>query len=403
MRILFFTPHQLWPVNSGARLRNLYLAGALAERCSVTLLQIIQPDEHIVQEGQSAVFEQCLAIEKGRSYTPRNILKGLLGPTPLTVLNYSSPEISSVLANLLQANRFDSIQLESSHLSSYLGVIRAMRPQPPVLLDWHNIESELMSRYAAQTPNLPRKLIGHRTATLLRKLEARLLSGCDCHTVVSERERQKLLQQDPTVQVSVIPNGVDVEAFVPPNTQDRAQQLLFVGSMDYHANVDAVTWFVKSAWPLISRQHPQLVFKIVGRSPTLAVRTLASDRVHITGTVDDVRPLYSKALAVIVPLRVGGGARLKILEAMAMGVPVISTALGAEGISVHDGENILLADLPEEMAFALHRIVSQPALRQALISSARRLVLEHYDWSSIGHRLFDIHSKLIDATTTRRF
>ena len=375
-------------MNSGARLRNLHLARALAERCSVTLLQISQPGEQTVPNDQAAVFDECLAVSKGRSYTPATILKGLLGPTPLTVLNYTSPEVSDALANLFQTQQFDSVQLESSHLFSYLRLIRAAPAHPPVLLDWHNIESELMTRYAAETRSLPKKLIGYRTAALLRKLEGRLVTSCDHHTVVSEREQQKLLHLDPAAQVTVIPNGVDVKAFALPESPGTAENLLFVGSMDYHANIDAVTWFTKTAWPAISQRHPQLHFTIVGRSPDPTVKMLASDRVHVTGTVEDVRPFYANALAVMVPLRVGGGTRLKILEAMAMGVPVISTNLGAEGILAHDGEDMLLADSPGEMAAALDRIMSQPALRQKLVASARQLVSEQYDWSSIGSTLF---------------
>jgi glycosyltransferase involved in cell wall biosynthesis len=303
----------------------------------------------------------------------------------------------------LATQQFDSVQLESSHLFSYLQLIHAAPSHPPVLLDWHNIESELMTRYASETKSLPKKLIAYRTATLLGKLEARLIRRCQYHTVVSEREQQKLLSQDPGAQVTVIPNGVDAKAFTPRQSVNNAENLLFVGSMDYHANIDAVTWFTKTAWPIISERRPHLHFTILGRSPDPAVRSLASDKVHVTGTVEDVRPFYANAVAVMVPLRVGGGTRLKILEAMAMGVPVISTTLGAEGILAHDGEDILFADSAEAMADALDRMLSQPLLRQRLIASARRLVSEHYDWSSIGDRLFHIHSKLIHARMSHSY
>ncbi len=366
-------------------------------------MQIIQPDEPVTEDETQKNFKACLTVPKDASYTPSKIVKGLVGPVPLTVLNYRSAEVSRVLAKLLESERFDSVQLESSHLSSYLPLIRNSPQPPPVLLDWHNIESELMSRFAAETGSLPKKLVGLRTASLLRKLEAQLVTACDFHTVVSEPEENQLLSVSASAQVSVVPNGVDSKAFTLIEKTPDADSLLFVGSMDYHANIDAVTWFIKTAWPQISRQFPQLKFKIVGRSPTPAVQMLASDRVEVTGTVADVRPYYANALAVVVPLRVGGGTRLKILEAMAVGVPVISTAIGAEGISAVDGSEILIADSPEHMANSLERIVSSPGLRQNIIQSARKLVTREYDWSAIGSRLFDLHSKLIGSRMSHSF
>jgi polysaccharide biosynthesis protein PslH len=172
---------------------------------------------------------------------------------------------------------------------------------------------------------------------------------------------------------------------------------LFVGSMDYHANSDAVLWFVNNIWGAIEKAFPDLNFTIVGRSPAKEIRDLATDRIRVTGTVEDVRPFYEQALAVIVPLRVGGGTRLKILEAMAMGVPVISTTIGAEGIEAQNGEEILLADSVEEMISALRVVMSNGgARREAVAQAGRRLVAAKYDWDSIAARLYQVHSELAE-------
>ncbi len=322
------------------------------------------------------------------------ILRGMVGQTPLTVLNYASEDAASCLSSALQEHRFDAVQMETSNLFSYLGIVRAAPGHPAVLLDWHNVDSELMSRYASETKSLPKKLIAWRTAKLLDKLETRLMTLCDAHTVVSEREKSKLLARNPQAYIKVIPNGVDTSAFAYSETTSPGTTLLFVGSMDYHANADAVTWFVRSIWPAIAQRFPALEFAIVGRSPGREIRMLASDRIRVTGTVDDVRPYYAKALAVVAPLRVGAGTRLKILEAMALGVPVISTTLGAEGIEVEDGQNILLADSEEQMIHALERLTNGSAFRQHLTRAARNLVAKRYDWSSIGNQLYETHSEL---------
>jgi glycosyltransferase involved in cell wall biosynthesis len=148
---------------------------------------------------------------------------------------------------------------------------------------------------------------------------------------------------------------------------------------------------VKEAWPTLKQRLPALQFTIVGRNPAPQVQALAAADIVVTGTVDDVRPFYRRALALAVPLRVGSGTRLKILEAMAAGVPVVSSRLGAEGLDVVDGENILLADAATEVVSAITRLSADCALRARLIESGRKLVTDRYDWSSLGQRLYDIH------------
>ena len=266
---------------------------------------------------------------------------------------------------------------------------------PKVLADWHNIESELMRRYAAQTNNIGRKLAGMRTADLLLSTEKKLLSRCKAHIVVSERERNELLRLSPDADVHVISNGVDTSYFTALTAIDRKEEapaLLFVGSMDYHANIDAMTWFVNGAWQDIATRFPQLHFTIAGRHPAPAVQALASERVHVTGTVADLRKVYARAFAVVVPLRVGGGTRLKILEAMAAGVPVISTRRGAEGLEARDGVHFLLADTSEQISAAIATLLAAPDKRSRLIAEARRLVETQYDWNVLGQRLASLYS-----------
>jgi polysaccharide biosynthesis protein PslH len=355
---------------------------------------MLHPQDREQTPPEATLFEEFLTVRKPRSYTPEMVVKGMKGPVPVTVLNYTSKDIAECLAETLRRRKFDAVQLETSNLFSYLEIIRATPNNPAVLLDWHNIDSELMSRYASGSANPAKRWIARRTANLLSDLETKLMGLCDAHTVVSERDRSKLLERNPVARVKVIPNGVDSHAFAPTGSPAKGKSLLFVGSMDYHANVDAAVWFANDVWPGISERFPSLQFNVVGRSPAQEVRALASERIRISGTVEDVRPYYSDAMAVIVPLRVGGGTRLKILEAMAMGVPVISTKLGAEGIDYRNERDILLADSTEQMIQAVERIMTDSSLRCQLGQAGRRLVSEHYDWTAIGGRLYDVHSEL---------
>ncbi len=295
---------------------------------------------------------------------------------------------------------FDAVQMESIHLFRYLKTIRQAKNAPSVVLDWHNIESELMHRYAGSTANPAKKLIAARTAQLLEKLEQEALRSIAAHTVVSERERGKLLVRAGRATVDagihVIPNGVDTAAFAnkPVPAAGGRKTLLFVGSMDYHANSDAVLWFVNDIWRQLANQFPNLDFKIVGRDPPASVKALAGPGIFVTGTVDDVRPFYHEAFALLVPLRVGGGTRLKILEAMAAEVPVISTRLGAEGIDAKDQQEILLADSAAEMAASIQALLIQPDLAARLRAAALLLVTRYYDWSVLGKKLANLYETI---------
>jgi len=312
------------------------------------------------------------------------------------------------LADVLRADQFDTVQMEGVHLIKYLPMLRAAPGGPAIVVDWHNIESEIMLRYGDLTENWPKRIAAMRTAKLIQRAENQLLDTCTTHTVASERERQKLLARRPQANIAVIPNGVDTGSYTPEAISKVSRQsgfseskptILFVGSMDYHANVEAVTWFSRAAWPQIAYNHPDIHFVIVGRDPPPLVRALASDRVHVTGTVDDVRPFYPSALAVVVPIRSGSGTRIKILEAMAAGVPVVSTRLGAEGLAVEDGVHLLFANDGPEIALAVTRLASSFETRIQLSRAGRALVCRTYDWSTIGERLYRIHADLVRSRT----
>ena len=403
MKLLYFCPHQIWPANTGARLRDYELARQLAARASVTFVQMCRAGQEPYTLPDDSGFADVATLDKDRTYTPFKILRGLAGPTPMTVLNCWSLRAASQLANVLRAGQFDTIQMEGVHLLKYLPILQEAPGFPAIVMDWHNIESELMWRYSETTSNWAKKIVAKRTAKLIERAEDRLLKICGTHTVTSERERQKLLARYPIPDIRVIPNGVDAHAYTSKRIAESSGKcgqgnskptILFVGSMDYHANIDAATWFSRQVWPEIARAHPELVFTIVGRDPSPEVLGLVSDRIRVTGTVDDIRPFFASAVAVIVPIRYGSGTRYKILEAMAAGVPVISTRLGAEGIEVKDGVHLLLADSKSEIAAAVGRLLNSPGTRKRFSQAARALMFKAYDWPIIGAHLYGIHAEL---------
>jgi sugar transferase (PEP-CTERM/EpsH1 system associated) len=405
--VLYFAPHQLWPLTTGARLRDYHLASQLAHKgCEVTFVETLHPNDRKTKVPDVG-FRKLISLVKNRSYTPEKVVRGIIGPQPITVLNLFSPAMEAKLTEVLRDDDYDIVQVEGSPLAAYLSVIRKARSRPSILLDWHNIESELMRRYAESTPNLGRRFIARRTAHLLEQTEQGLLENCDAHAVASNRERETLLSRAPQAEVQVIPNGVDTEYYSPAavvSSVERIQEtdrrlILYVGSMDYHANIDAVTWFARSAWPELARRDPELTFAIVGRNPSPEVLALASKQIEVTGTVDDIRPYYARALAVVVPLRVGSGTRLKILEAMAAGVPIVSTRLGAEGIEAAHDVHLLLADGEKEMVASVNQLTGSPEMRTRLREAARELVVSRYAWPVIGASLYAMHERLIRMRT----
>jgi polysaccharide biosynthesis protein PslH len=411
MRILYFSSRECWPVNSGARLRDYHLAGQLAGHASVTYLGLTYPSETKYEpagEGlrpPEQVFERVLRIPKARAYTPINLVRGLLGPTPVTVLNCTTPEIAAALEKLGRETAFDSIQMEGVHLVRYVPVLRGFAGHPPIVCDWHNIESELMWRYAENVASLPRRWYAQRTAALIERAEAELLRAADAHTVVSAREVAKLRAAVPKADLHVVENGVDTAYFSGCASEAGVarNRIVFVASMDYHANVDAAVYFAREIWPALrERVDVKYRFTIVGRSPTpevLALRDLPG--IEVTGTVPDVRPYYREAAAVVVPLRVGGGTRLKILEAMAAGIPVVSTTLGAEGLEVDPGRDLLTADTPAAMVEAIASLRDQPAQWRRLSDAGRAVAARTYDWRIVGDRLFSIHQNAMQSVLAR--
>lgn len=407
MRILYFAPRKCWPLNSGARLRDYYLARELARRASVTYLGLCYPEEEEYEADDTGItppetlFERVITIPAARSYGVINLLRGLVGNTPVTVLNWTSRTAAADLAQIGREGKFDAIHLVGVHLVRYVRVLNDLPGRPPVLCDWHDIQSEKMWRYSKTTGSTPRSFYARRTARLLEAAESELLHSCEAHTVVSNRDRTTLESYAPSAPVHIIENGVDTSYFSPHSVSEGrlGDRIVFVGAMDYGANEDAVTWFAQNVWANVRQRFPELRFTIVGRKPTASVTALKNQPgIDVSGTVADVRPYYENALAMVVPLHWGSGTRLKILEAMAAGVPVISTTLGAEGLDATDGQDILIADSPEEMLAAITALRDSPELRGKLTDLGRRLAVSRYDWTIPGERLFSIYANTLDKS-----
>jgi polysaccharide biosynthesis protein PslH len=389
VRILFLSPRQCWPARSGAKLREYHFARALGERGQLTYLHFTDPGAEPLTCKDLPFCQEVIAIPKPQAYGGAKLLQGVVGRWPLPILNYTSEEMSRAVERLSKTG-YDLIHLDSIHM------IRYAPPSPAqIIYDWHNIESEAMRRFSDTVPSAAKRWYARLTASKLAALEQDILKTAFGHVVCSAREKEELEQIAPAARIAVVENGVDVAGFLRgAEDSPQSRKILFVGLMDYYPNIEAATSFTQRIWPFLRQRFPGLSLWIVGANPVPAVLQLGKlEGVTVTGTVPEVRPYYRDALAAIVPLRTGGGTRLKILEAMAAGVPVISTTLGAEGLAVTPDKTILIAepDDPEIWLRHLSHLIKSESNRQTLAAAALDVVRTQYDWNILGRKLCDIY------------
>ena len=401
MRILWLKSDLLLPLDKGGKLRTWHLMRHLARRHEITYLAFREPEQPAANvEGMKEVASRVETITRSEPTkgTPRfyaDAALHLLDPLPYAVGKYRSAEYRRRLAQLLEEQRFDLIVCDFL----FPAVNLPKRLPCPAVMFTHNVESEIWRRHAeTKTDAIGRLLYGAQYRRMLR-YERRTLARFDGILAVSDADRETFARLYPGAidqPVHVVPTGVDTEYFAParesvnPQSAIRNPHLIFTGSMDWLPNEDAMIYFCRDVLPAIRAEVPDVALTIVGRTPTPSVKRLAEERgVTVTGRVDDVRPYMRDAAVYIVPLRIGGGTRLKIFEAMAMGKAVVSTTIGAEGLPVTDGEHVLLADDPESFARAVVHLIRDTGHRTRLEAAARALVLARYDWSAVASELED--------------
>jgi len=302
----------------------------------------------------------------------------------------TSPAMQEVLDRLLRASAFDAVLVEQPFIAHYhVRQAPPGRPVPLVLLDAHNIEHELVRRAGAVTRGPLRRLHYAVDWRKLRREEIEAFAASDGVALTSADDQRQALAICPSLQSAVVPNGVDVEYFrrTPEHPPPDGRTLVFFGTLGYFPNQDGMLHFLGETWPRLQQLRPAVRLKIIGPRPTPEVLRHQGPSVEVTGRVDDLRPHLAGAAAIIVPLRVGGGTRLKIVEAMAMGRPIVSTTVGAEGIDAVPERDLLVGDTPEAFAAQLCRLIDSPDLGARIGASARALAEREYSWASVGARL----------------
>jgi sugar transferase (PEP-CTERM/EpsH1 system associated) len=399
--ILFVTGNLPSPPTDGWKIRVFSLIRHLAERHRVSVASFIRTTEHpqAIEQLRSCCAE-VEVLARSPSYSPWKLALGLVGRVPFPIVNYRDDRMGQLVRAMVRRRRFDLIQAESVHMAQY-----CLGHGPLTVLDLHNIESELMARYAAQESNPLKACYGRITARKLAVYE-RMVCPQFSHCLTCSAEDRRLLQERTGMaSTTVVPNGVELDEPAglsrPGPGTPAVPTCVFVGRMDYHANVDAVRWFCRDILPGICAVRP-VRFQIVGGYPSPEVRRLAvPGQVEVLGFVPHVRPYLQAADLVVVPLRVGGGTRLKILEALAMGKAVVSTRVGAEGIDTSEGEGIVHADDPTEFANQVVALLDNPHKRTAVGAAGKQLVGVRYTWDRITRDLERVYESLGSHTRDR--
>jgi sugar transferase (PEP-CTERM/EpsH1 system associated) len=392
MKILFLTPQIPYPPQKGTSMRNWGLISGLAERHQVSVLSFLDP-------GQSPDLDDMLTatcpievIEPPERTLHHRLRDMVVTSKPDMALRLASDAYAARLADLMGEEDFDIVHVEGIEMAPYISTVRTAGPSARLVFDDHNCEYLLQKRAFVTDLRIPRRWPGAAYSFVqwlrLRRYEAQACRRADRVIAVSEADAAALHRLVPGVQVTVAPNGIDTRIYRPAITNRKSQisknGLVFTGTMDFRPNVDAVLWFAREVLPRVRAQIPDVHFCVVGQRPHRRLGVLGTDPVvTMTGFVDDTRPYIADAAVYVVPLRMGGGTRFKILEAMAMGKPVVSTRLGAEGFPVTHGQELLLADEPEPFADAVVSLLRSPERREALGRAGRAFVEARYDWRAI--------------------
>ena len=388
MKILWVKAGGLVPPDTGGKIRSYNILRQLAKHHAVTFFTFYAAHENDAHAELSRIFERAIQIPLDLPPAKSagellNYAAHLFSREPYNLTKYCRPVVRKKLHALLQEETYDVVLCDFLMAA---GVIPWDWPGPKVLFT-HNVEAVIWQRHFEMARNPLWKAVSWREWKAMEAAERRYLRKADQVLTVSENDREVFARFLDPRKLTVIPTGADTEFFQPSSGEtETPNSLVFTGSMDWLPNEDGILYFADEIFPLIRRHVPDVTLSIVGRKPSRRVKDLASrvPNIQVTGWVEDVRPYLAKGAVCIVPLRIGGGTRLKIFEAMSMAKAVVSTSIGAEGLPVKNGEHILLADDPASFAETTLQLLGNASQRAQIGHAARQLVEENYSWSTVS-------------------
>lgn len=415
--LLILTPQFPYPPHQGTSLRNYHIIRGLSEKHEITLLSFLEDNQSTDKEKNEPLFalcEQIVTTPVPQRTKGKRLKQMVTTRLPDMAHRLYRTEFEVKLRQILVQTQFDIVQVEGIELARYMPVIRELSPASKIVFDDHNAEAELQRRNMETDLAMPKRWPAAAYSWVqvgrLEKFEAWACAEADWVTAVSEADvvhLQTLLKRKGAEaqrkSITAIPNCIDVTQYTQPEDNSSfkihpsslSYDLVFSGKMDYRPNIDAVLWFADAVWPQILAKRPSTTWAVVGQKPHARLDRLREVQgVTVTGWVDSVRPYLAGAGVYIMPFRVGSGTRLKLIEAMASGLAIVSTRIGAEGFPVENNREIVLADSEEDMATAVLDLLDHPEKRAEIGRNAIQFA-QKYDWRVVIPEFEAIYEQLL--------
>jgi len=399
VKILWVKPGKLLPLNTGGQLRTYNILRQLAAIHELTYLSYYgglrdeSYEREILDHLPGTVSVHTAAPDTTELERRLDYLRRLPWRAPYAVSKFTDPKVQQLISDWDRQRKFDVAVCD--FLSSTLNF--PVNLATPTALFQHNVECVLWERKTQFEVKALDRTISKIEYAKMRRFEPQQVRRFHHVIAVSEQDREAMKWMVDQSHVSVVPTGVDLKKFqYDPNVRPAGPLVVFTGSMDWEANIDGVEFFCQEIWPLVLAQVPNAKFQVVGRNPHNRIKRLASSSVEVTGTVASVVDYLRDAAVFVIPLRIGGGTRIKIYEGMAMGKATVSTTVGAEGLDVQHGRDIILSDQPEAFAESIIAFLQNEEIRKRF-EAAAAATAKQYDWSVITERFVEVLQKTIDA------
>lgn len=402
-KVLWLSHFIPFPPKGGNLQRSYNLIRELSKTHDLSILSFNQSkiisSPELLQTAQKHFSEFCkiydaIRIESEYSKIRKFylLLKGLLPWCTYTVSWLESKEFAKQLDTLISNNHFDIIHVDTISLTPYVSHLKDVK----VVLNHHNIESAMMLRRSENEKNLLKKLYFYQEGIKLKRLEQRICNKFDLNITCSDLDSERLKNTAGIGDCISIPNGVDLDYFQPKATQVKPKSLVFAGGLSWYPNLDAMTFFLKSVWPDLVRQVPDISLTVIGKNPPAWMVDMQKDysNLYIAGFVDDVRPYLAEAQIYICPIKDGGGTKLKVLDALAMGKVLVADAIACEGIDVVNNRSVIFASSPTEYIDKIKFLMENPTVCEELSRNGAQLIKDQYGFQSIGKKMADIYNEL---------
>ncbi len=392
MKILWVSPFFLHPTDRGGQIRTLGTMKELLKRHEIHFAALNHPDNIEGPQRSREYSTKHIAVphaapRRGSLAMMPQLIGSLISSVPLAVSRYASAELRSAIAALIAKEQYDSIVCDFLTSAPNIPELR------DAVLFQHNVETTIWQRHVERANSGAKRAFFGMQARRMEAYERKACQQAKFVIAVSEMDAQRMRQMFAVDRVEAVSTGVDLDYFAPKSTPDAMQSdLIFSGSMDWLPNVDAIEFFLAEVLPLIRKRRPGTTFTIAGRSPDPRVQRAAAgiEGVTVTGSVPDMRPYLWGSKVSVVPIRIGGGTRLKVYECMAAGLPVVSTTIGAEGLDYNAGRDILIADTPQQFAEQCLQLLEHEDARKAVIAAAFHLVESRFSWAAVTEQFEDI-------------